>query len=435
MSMPLRRLVAVFALVGLAAAAAAAPPAAATLEADRLTRKLPDTYSDFCVGGGGRYFFFFLPRPGKIAMFDVGEARIVHEFPASDVATKFAAGRDFLIIALPSQRLLQRWSLKTFDRDLSVPYNGPLPVQSVLMGHDAVKPFVVNGVFYDARTLQPTGVTGAHGQQMPPLSDRGVLTSVSADGTVLSAWSANASGLNSPVYVLSGNELRHPNQLGVEHFVAEPRGRAVFTLGGVYAPELGMLQSSKDGTILFLPAAQGNLCLGVRRTQRAGQPELDVAAYVAGDPRPLVQVGQFRGDYEANFVQRPYSVRNRVVFVPDARVVVTLPVSNDVIELTRFDLDEALAKADIDYLFVASDPPAVARTGGQYTHQLVVKSRRGGVAYKLQSGPPSMTVSAVGRIDWPVPPDAAGQGHVVRISVTDASEQEVVKTFIVRIGP
>src|SRR5206468_3665217 len=109
--------------------------------------------------------------------------------------------------------------------------------------------------------------------------------------------------------------------------------------------------------------------LGVRTAANVGgtdTQDLELFAYVFGDSRPLVKVAQLRGRYEFWTRRQHFDFRNRIWWIPDARVLVTLPASNDVIELTQFDLDDALAKAGVDYLFVASDPPAAARKGERY---------------------------------------------------------------------
>jgi hypothetical protein len=52
--------------------------APANLESEHVTRRLPDECSDVCVGAGGRYLLFLLPKQNLIALFDVSQTRIVH---------------------------------------------------------------------------------------------------------------------------------------------------------------------------------------------------------------------------------------------------------------------------------------------------------------------------------------------------------------------
>jgi len=58
-----------------------------------------------------------------------------------------------------------------------------------------------------------------------------------------------------------------------------------------------------------------------------------------------------------------------------------------------------------------------------------VKSRKGGVKVKLESGPPGMTVSGQGRVSWKVPADFAPGEVDVILGIGDASGQETFQTF------
>src|SRR5439155_14035471 len=123
----------------------------------------------------------------------------------------------------------------------------------------------------------------------------------------------------------------------------------------------------------------------------------------------------------------------RIHLVPDARLLVTIPSSNDKLILRRFDLDDLLAKSEVDYLLVTSQPPTTAVRGATYTYKLAVKSKKGGVKQKLESGPKGMTLSERGQLTWAVPKDWAEQEVDVILSLSDATGQEVFQTFKVYI--
>ena len=86
-------------------------------------------------------------------------------------------------------------------------------------------------------------------------------------------------------------------------------------------------------------------------------------------------------------------------------MIITLPLTNRELVLHRFDLEEALNKLGVDYLFVASQPVVEASVGKPYQYQLSVKSKRGGVTYRLESGPEGMKLDAKGKLTWAVPAD------------------------------
>src|SRR5581483_7338635 len=118
----------------------------------------------------------------------------------------------------------------------------------------------------------------------------------------------------------------------------------------------------------------------------------------------------------------------RVHFIPDAHLVVSIPKANDRLVLQRFNIDEAVARSGIDYLLVTSRPPAAFK-GTAYEYQLVVKSKKGGVKYRVGSGPPGMKISAAGRLTWAVPPDHAEAHADVILTVSDAAGQEIFHSF------
>ena len=63
------------------------------------------------------------------------------------------------------------------------------------------------------------------------------------------------------------------------------------------------------------------------------------------------------------------------------------------------------------------------------TYTPTVKSRKGGVKLKLESGPTGMEVTPQGSLTWKVPADfAAGEQNVI-LSITDSSGQEIFQTF------
>jgi len=92
-----------------------------------------------------------------------------------------------------------------------------------------------------------------------------------------------------------------------------------------------------------------------------------------------------------------------------------------------------MEKSGIDYLFFTSQPASTVAAGNGFTYQVTTKSKKGGVKYKLESGPDGMQVSPQGKAEWKVPPDfAPGEVNVI-ISVSDSTGQEVLQTFTLRV--
>ncbi len=60
-----------------------------------------------------------------------------------------------------------------------------------------------------------------------------------------------------------------------------------------------------------------------------------------------------------------------------------------------------------------------------------MKSKKGGVTYKLDSGPKGMVIDAAGRLTWTPPADADAENDVI-VSVKDAGGRETIQSF--RVG-
>src|SRR5262249_15846862 len=123
----------------------------------------------------------------------------------------------------------------------------------------------------------------------------------------------------------------------------------------------------------------------------------------------------------------------RVYLVPQAKALITIPLSADKLVVHRFDLDEALEKSGIDYLLVTSPPQTLPERGGTYSYTPVVKSKKGGVKMKLESGPDGMKLVDGNRLQWVVPADFADREVTVLLSIGDATGQEIFHTYKVQV--
>ena len=104
------------------------------------------------------------------------------------------------------------------------------------------------------------------------------------------------------------------------------------------------------------------------------------------------------------------------------------------LNLHKFDLEASLEKAGVDYLFVTSRPPLV-ELGKLFKYTPVVKSKKGGVTYKVESGPKGLAISRDGLVRWEVAADFAENTVDVIVSVGDSAGQEVFHTFQLAVGP
>src|SRR5262249_33935964 len=130
----------------------------APLKADKEERPLPSIVERVCVGGGGR-FLIFLARDRKLAVFDVNEAKVVKYLPVAEDDALIAACVDKLFVVLPTANVIQRYSLATFEKELTAPVSAEVKSVSVAMlGSASRGPLMLNGengaFFFDPYTLK-----------------------------------------------------------------------------------------------------------------------------------------------------------------------------------------------------------------------------------------------------------------------------------------
>lgn len=438
----------------------AAPPAPQPgvrppkLDQAKVVRPLPGPARDVVAGGAGRFLVLHLPRQRQLAVFDANEAKVVGYVPVAADNVLFAAGIDKLMVVLPDQNLVQRWDLATRRRELTAPLPGGGRVTMAAMGSASRGPLLLGGgegfsrvTLLDIQTCKPLAVQRLGNGHVG--AEPGTFVRASADGRVFGMWRAHVfspSGIQT--LVLTGKQLRgYYEHDSAGHVVPGPDGKFVYTARGTFTTQLKRLgEAGRGGGPYCLPAHHGNFYLvldsGERRFDRKdfaggpapGEPRQRVMVHLAGDGRPLVTLddielprGTDPGDRE------DFSTDRRVHFIPAAKLIVTVPETNDRLVLHRFDLDEALEKSGVDYLFVASQPPAFARKGAALAYQVQVRSKRGGAQCRLESGPPGMSVSPAGALRWDVPADFAGGEVDVLVGVGDRSGQEVFHTFTLEV--
>jgi hypothetical protein len=393
------------------------------LSADRVEKMLPDLGGDIEVGGAGRYLIVHLPRLKRLAVFDVNEGRITRHIPTTQDKVFFAAGLEKLVVGLHGKNVLERWDLATGEKEQTagVVVNGDL--SSVLLGSASHGPVVVNGAFHDLRTLKPIQIELVRG------APTALHSLVASDGTVFGSWQTEGSPGICETFVLQGDQLQRYAVNDVGHVVPGPDGKVVYTAMGPRSVQLQMLE--KAPAVYALPAVQGNYFLGLTPgTDGSG----GLSVYVLGQERPLAQFPDFRHRLQVNQWDRErFGAWKRFYFIPQARLIVFYPPSNDRLVLHRFDVKKALESSGVDYLLVTSLPVTVAKRGAAYKYPLEVTTNKKDVRYQLDSGPPGMEVLSNGLIQWSVPADFKDAETPVILTVRTAGGQETSHAYVIKI--
>jgi hypothetical protein len=114
------------------------------LEKNPSVRKLPAPVTDVAVGGAGRFLVLHLASLGKLAVFDVSSAEVVGYIPAKDDNARFAAGLEHVVVLLPGAGKMERWSLKTLEREVAAPLAIQGAIKAAAMGCASTGPLLVH---------------------------------------------------------------------------------------------------------------------------------------------------------------------------------------------------------------------------------------------------------------------------------------------------
>ena len=404
----------------------------AALTQDEHTVNLPSSIGQVAVGAGGRLLILHLPKDRKLAIFDTAMAKIVKYLPLAEDTVAFAAGAKSLIVLLPTANVIQRWNLATLEKEVTLPNPIPTAVKSLAMGSASHGPLVVVGTggagisLYDPRTLKAseyslTALRIFHPQYPPEVR-------VSANGETIAAWVIGLSPSGVYIWSRQGSEYKASHQHdSYGSLLPTPDGKMVFALGRLLTPDGKPIGEVKPRSSIYIPAVQGTAWLSVEGGgddrfggRPAQRPRLHI--HLDRDTRPLVTLNEPTG------LENLASAAPRIFLVQDAKLMAIVPPSADKLVLHRFDIDAMLVKAGIDYLLVVGSPPSEAPLGGTFRYTPSVKSKKGGVKIKLDSGPEGMTLGADNTLTWAVPKDAPKEVNVI-LTISDATGQEVFHTF------
>lgn len=246
-------------------------------------------------------------------------------------------------------------------------------------------------------------------------------------------WNTNQSPASSTTYVLQGGAIKRYDNGELMHVIPGWDGRTVFTEKGIVSETL-QRGDADDATYGYcLPAVRGDYFLSLSSAGPRNGGGFTV--YLRGLKRPIARLDMASHGLAFNGWDREsWGPWKRVCFVPDAKVIVVLPASNDQVVLHKFDAEAALEKSGEDYLLVMSRPTSEAKAGAKFTYPIQVKSKQGGVTFKLDSGPKGMMVSVEGVVTWDVPADAPVGDQEVILTVRDKTGQEVFHTFALQVA-
>lgn len=160
---------------------------------------------------------------------------------------------------------------------------------------------------------------------------------ISANGRVISWWNPGSSPSGLQTIVRNGNAINsYYEHKSVGYTLPGPDGQTLFTVGCLYTATLKPLgeQVGGDGKMVwYLPAEHGNYYMSLNEVKQdsGNKSTLSLSVHALGDSKPLATLPNLSGleglvDWNT---RRTQSFDRHVHLIPDAQLIVILPITND----------------------------------------------------------------------------------------------------------
>ncbi len=423
---------------------------------DRKIIELDEPFTTFAMGGGGRYFAFYLKKARQIALLDVSMAEIVKTIDAPGEDLIMTAGLDKLIIANPSKNLIHRYDLATLKRERSIPITGRPPLQ-MLLGSASSGPLLTWAQrgpisLLDVKTLRPLPIKGEMLSGDPAY---GLGLTAAADGRTFCGWTTGISGQQFGVMRLNGGTAtleRTPDGFSDNGRWLLPNcdGSLFFQNGGaIYRADLQPVKPDQFRDDALYPTEDPRFFLAISDYQgpksqetsaqhkRPGKPDRNAQAWIctSGGLEKLISVVDLGhvlaggiGSEHGNLRLRP-----RVTYIPSAHVMVSIPAGEKQVILIEANLIKMMQERGGEYLHVVSAPPRTAWVGQPFDYQLETITHGGTVRYAVEAGPDNLKVSDDGKVIWTPRKRPSGGTEKIVIVTRNGEDLESFHSFEVAI--
>jgi predicted Zn finger-like uncharacterized protein len=414
--------------------------------ADKEEVRLSGAVADVAVGGGGRYLILRLAGKKKLAVFDVQQGKVAKELPLLEEVVHFTAGAHQLLVVYPNARLLHYWSLDKLERERSLALPDPLTsdsIHQICMGSASLGPLFVYHP-REKRTLamdpQSLAILEVRWTHWAPTNAYGPLNMrASPDGSMLVGWGGGWAGLDVALFN-DGQQVGNHDKLpfsGGMFALPSADGQFLYTPWGIANRSFHLAKVPGLERDYLMPAVEPGYFLALRCTR-------DLPLY-SGEVRlpPVSEVSVYTDDRKRLFSLRDCEELKAdsnlhwekcIHYYPKAGLLATLGGDSDRIILRHIDLVAELDRSGADYLVVLSRPP-LAQAGKPFDYRLDIRSKKGGVKVKLETGPDGLKVTPEGRVSWSVSPRFSEPEAEVLVTISDASGQEIGHSFTITVGP
>lgn len=321
------------------------PPA---LVADKTIVKLSSPITDLVVGGGGRYLILHLPKLRKLAVFDVNAGEIVGHIPVKEENAKIAAGQEEAVVFLPTAGTIERWNLKTLERDAVVECPIKERIKSLAMGSASRGPLMIYSTT-DEQLLTMRGIFSLFnvGEMKLISADINAVRELnhfvhaplhmraSANGKVFGMWVTEQSPSGVGTIVLSEFKTSsYYSHNSVGHVVPTADGKNVLTMMGMSRSEVQSDERFEPSNPPLFPACHGVSYLKLPPVRKTGA----VTIHVPGKVEPIATLADLDirvptspdfGAQDTDAVKGDLTLDKRIHLIPDAQLIIIVPPTND----------------------------------------------------------------------------------------------------------
>jgi S1-C subfamily serine protease len=299
--------------------------------------ELPSTpIASVAVGGGGNYLVLHLPGQKKLAIFDVMRRRLAHSIDLSEDKALFAAGASKLMILYPASGIVERWALRNPVKEASSTLVMKVPAIAVTMGSASEGPLTISGsnhpilgetVFLDIWKLQR--IEKDFNKYDFIRTGPEVTLRASADGKFFVCREHTSSGLE--IIAWDGERFNKIGGPGLANAAPGPDGKVLYSEQGRYSIDGKKLDGASSPCV---PAQRGDYYVSLKQVTAHWNADI----YREGEITPVSTVESIElGPWE--LVRKPpLSVDRRIHLVPEAKLLIVIPSSNDRLLLYPLDV-------------------------------------------------------------------------------------------------
>ncbi len=338
------------------------------LDVGEIKLKLPGKTEKFAWGANGRILILEIPEKNALYILDVMQEKFLDSIPLQK-GSFFAASREHLMIANPNNAQLQKWSLKTLQREKTAVMDRDHPPMHLSMGSDGDGPLVLindQGMqLWDIESMKDLEIPGL---PKPSPEIREFVLTVSADGKTICcagydrSYNFKVIKLGDEGATIFEGKAKH-NQRRYSHPVPTRNGDLLLdAFGGVFTGNAKDLSVPSLNKISVLPTTDSDFFL----TLKNNRYKTNAILYSAASFEPIIELKEL--EYTCG---SPYGLHKEQLsfqYLRELNRIVMVNGDQKNVTIRKFDLKKELAASGRDYLHVISRPKSEVRDGDDFSY-------------------------------------------------------------------